>query len=925
MASGRALGPAPVHAAGRRLGRVLCSVLTGAIILGPFALAGAAEPDCSDLTPKEWVTIPVPAFPSGDQAITDYAVSPTDPRLLFVTNGRSVLSSTDGGCSFEQSFDIETADLSYETDGASIKDLHLGSTDGTRAYLVLEARNVVAVATVTQDLGPVPRVLVTTDGGATWEEGDGGLEEAAGSPLSLASTPDSQKIYLLVDENEVKHGDLLNLKTPQRLYVSTDGGLSWAVQNQFGSDVAVEPGLPSEGPFMERIQSDPVVENALWLFGRDGLLRSADGGETMVVFDPDPFAALDIIRDPLDFDGTAPSPVLIAYREGVPTGLYSPDGVNVTPIQEIDAVRSVALARPGRFAFATTQGDVYYRHRETPDPIDISVGGRSLTALESVTYQGSDIIYARTLTTLLRRVAPPPPVPETWEPPPLPVSVQDPVEIFPSLATIEKPRFEPDRTEVVLEPGETRDVEHHLLLPGSRKVDVVYLMDVSSSMGEELNGLRQSASRINRELSEQKIDAHFGLGIFRAYGSAVTYERLLNVTAPGPELAGALNSLAPSGGGPNKTHLASLYQLATGAGQTDAGGAFIAANQQMDFREDALRIVVHGTDEAFVDRPPSPSFASAAGALTSIRAHQVGLAYENEFDPLATTSGSPTEDLQEMARATDAIAPAGGVDCGGGVVIPAGASMVCVIASAQADDLTDSIGTAIVRLVLGLEDKRNIGLEVTGDTEALVGVTPEVHKLVDFKEKHALPFTTTVRCRGSSRGTHDMTLTAVARGVELASAELSVVCSPFLPPAPELAPPAAALLVPPPGRPPPPPQPMQVQSPVQQVQAQTQSQSQAQAQVGLVAQRQAQPQVAAVKVMKPSANLSRVGAEGSDDLAFSRYSSKKHGNLPPYLGSYIAAAALGGAFGALVRVRARRVYVTARTGSRRRTDLRRRP
>lgn len=921
--------------------RVSVGTLVTVIVLGPFTLAGAAEPACSDLLAKDWVSITVPDFPSGGQSITKFVVSPTDPRLLYVTNGHSVLSSRDGGCSFRESFNIEEADLSYDTEGAVIKDLHLGSKDAQRAYLAIEATRVIKPAEgllpVEQKLGPAPHVLVTTDGGAAWREGDQGLGEAFGSPLSLASTPDSQNIYLLVDEAETTApGGAVTVKTPQRLYGSNDGGASWTQRSQFGSDVGVEPGAPSQGPFMDRLLSDPVLANDLLLFGSDGLYYSADGGRTVneaLALSQAPVAALDVFRRPDDTEpprlntGEPMSGTVIGYQEGAPQGFYSatgPVGLQVFP--EIATVRSVAIGNIevepfARFAIATSAGDVYYRHPEAADPMDISVAGRALADLEAVRYKDADIIYARTLTTIERRVAPPPPPPPDPFDPKQPEFDLDEVDIpFGVLDELEDPKLTPPETEVALEPRETLTVDHLLLLPGSRKVDVVYLMDVSASMGDELNGLVQSAERIRKSLSEKKIDAHFGLGIFRSYGSALTYERLLNIEPPGPRLANALNSLEPGGGGPQKTHLAGLYQLATGAGQDD-GGAFIAAGQQMDFREDALRIVVHGTDEAFVDERPSPTFAEAASALRGLRAHQVGLSYENESNPLGITSGSPTEDLRKMASATDAVAPPEGADCGGGNLIPYGAPLVCVIPSAEAEGLKDSIGTAIVKLVLALEDKRTVSLEVTGATEGvLLGTTPETHNLVDFKEPTGLPFATTVTCPEALVGeTHEMTLTAKARGVVLGSATLTVVCEDpinFVPPTRQL-PVAGAAVFPPISRPPPPPQAPQAQSPVQQIQAQTQSQSQAQAQAGLVTQRQSQPQVAAVKVMKPSANLSKVGDGGGDDLSFSSYEKKKHGSLPPYLGTYVAAAAMGTAFGLVTRVRVRRALVRGGTrGSR---------
>lgn len=912
--------------------RGVVMLLTLGLVLGPFALPSAGAAPCSVMAPEEWVSINVPAFSEGDPTITDYAVSPTNPRLLHVTNGKAVQSSTDGGCTFRETFSIGSANLSYSTHRADIRDLVLGSDDAQTVYLAIEAweKTPTVPGVLERDLAAQPHVVATDDGGSSWREADGGLQDVFGAPLALAASPGTNTVYLLVDESEFRERvDVPPVQVdvrafgPQRLYASEGGPGAWERRQDLGPS-GVEPVSARNENRFEAVTTDPVDGAIVMAYGSGGLLYSEDGGSnaaTPLALQNIPIGAVELLRKE-EF----PAPTMLAFAQNEWRGFYAPGDVAVPgqgPLfQNIDVngvMHSAALAQgKGRFAAATVQGDVYYYFlAESAEPIDISAPDRGIFDLQAVRDGDSDIIYGRTERTLERRVRPPAPQPP--EPPGPdeipPVPPRPPVKL-PANIKLDEPELRPDFQEVVLEPGETRELEYQLLLPGTRKIDIAFLVDTTTTMRDHINGLVASMERIIKELAKEGIQGHFGVAEFRHYDS-VPYNRFCDIQPPGPDLEDCFDRLPASGGSHKETQLAAMYQAATGHGQNGPGSAFIYPNQEMNFRPDALPVVVIGTDEEFTKGPPHPTFDDTAAALNRVRARQIGLAYEVTDERFPNASPPPGPDLRRMAIMTEAFA-AEEVHCDddGQPDIPVNGPLVCEIPPSQ-NDLASNIGEAIVATVKALTDFRRVELEVGGDTAAVLDVLPEVYPAIDFKLRQGLFFNVIARCPPVGESQHDVDLVATARDVPIASAGLRVICR-SAPVAADDAPPTVVVAVPPPPRPPQlhgPAQP--IQNPVTQAQAQTQAQSQAQAQAGLVTQRQSQPQVAAVKVMKPSANLARAGGEGGDDLSFTRYESKKHGGFPPYLGSYVVAAAMGTAFGLLVRVRVRRNYVVSRARRRR--------
>jgi hypothetical protein len=245
--------------------------------------------------------------------------------------------------------------------------------------------------------------------------------------------------------------------------------------------------------------------------------------------------------------------------------------------------------------------------------------------------------------------------------------------------------------------------------PGSA-VDIYFLVDLSSSFTDDLPIFKAEAPGIISTLLTSFPDTQFGLGSFEDYpippfGSAsdsdVAYRRNIDLTPITTDVEAVIAGLSTRNGRDlPQSQLPALFQAATGAGQdlTAEGfpGASIPSGQQANFRNGAIKLILLWTDAAFHqpgdsgDIPyPGPSFDDTVAAIMALDPPQVlGVVSGNE--PNAIT------DVSAMAVATNALAPAGGVDCNddGSIDIPEGSPLVCITPPTGA-----GIGKAIVNVV----------------------------------------------------------------------------------------------------------------------------------------------------------------------------------------------------------------------------------
>jgi hypothetical protein len=262
-------------------------------------------------------------------------------------------------------------------------------------------------------------------------------------------------------------------------------------------------------------------------------------------------------------------------------------------------------------------------------------------------------------------------------------------------------------------------------------VDLFFLVDLSVSFADDLPVFKAQAPGIINNIKKRNPNVKFGLGRFEDYpinpfGSKpagdVAYKRVIDLTKDTEKVKTAIAGLVTRFGiDPPESQLTALYQAATGDGQDLASqgysNASIPPDQEASFRNGATKLFLLWTDAPF-HRPgdkggpipyPGPSFAATVAAIEALDPPLVmGISVE-PHDGL--------DDLKDMATATDAFAPPGGVDCDGDQVadIAEGEPLVCTLSS-----FGEGIGEAIQNIVEGaIEAARPVAecRDVTVDAE----------------------------------------------------------------------------------------------------------------------------------------------------------------------------------------------------------------
>jgi hypothetical protein len=389
----------------------------------------------------------------------------------------------------------------------------------------------------------------------------------------------------------------------------------------------------------------------------------------------------------------------------------------------------------------------------------------------------------------------------------------------------------PKRVKLVLDPGESHKIPYRLFLPPApTPLDIYFLVDVSGSMQPSICAMRDGLQAIVEEFAHRGIDVRFGVGQFRGFEDGLPYERLREIGLPDQELVDALASMGASGG-TTETQLTALYQAATGEGYSSEQFGDIDRGQQAGFRPEAVHVIVMVTDETFGPNDDDPEWDDVVDALNANSIYQVGVG----------PGAGGMRHMQEMAAATDALAPPQGVDCDGNGVpdLGSGHPLVCPV---SADTGQINLVPTIVGLAAALQDYQPVLLKATEGKHAVGAIAPEGPVSIDVRERAVVDRRVTYTCSQAMAGqTTDVVLHATVSSVPVAVARAEVRCrSVVLPSQPR----------PPLGIPPvlPPIQPPNVpaNSTQPRIDIQSQANQQTQTQAGLVAQRQAQPQTALV-------------------------------------------------------------------------------
>ncbi len=870
-----------------RAARRLVALSTVVMLVTPFAPALSA-PNCGTSS-GNWTVIPGPSFPAGPAAMTDLAIDERVAGRVFATNGRSVMRSTDGGCSWQHSYTVgEESAATYTPASARIVKIEVGPGSG-RVYAAI------AETVVNQTR---PHIVVSPNAGRSWQSGDAGLPPL-GSPEALvvaSSSPDTA--YLALD---------LGGGTIDSIWASSDGGRTWEARDQHLG-----------GEFVG-LEVDPLAPSELWAYG-NGLHHSTDGGRTFTPVD--------------EFVGVTTGPVGVFHERGRPATLFvfipsdrslrrSVDGgENWLENYGLPAPTSITHGLMPDSALATSGGDVYgwVPALFTWAALRAPTGG--LTDAQA-TRAASPEFYFRNATQIAVYSGPaggdiPTPNREFL------IGNISLVDDPPSVVA-RPPELSPGDRTVKIPAGKRERVTYDLSLSKVRTpLDLYFLVDTSESATKFLKGLAVKLGEIINELTLARLDVRFGLGEFRAYPDSTpprpycgndgvpvvenpncernfVYRRVLDLPDYSTEtLETAIENLEPVAGGHYEASLEALYQTATGAGEdvwpqgtTDShlDGHDVPKGQQANFREKALKVVLIATDEGFEnavygndDFPPD--LPSHQQVIDAFQAHGEG---DDGIRQIGLALGTGAlRDMQEIARGTGAVAPAEGADCDGDGVaeIVADGPLVCTVQSGSLEQ-GGNLAPAIVNLVEAVRNSQAVTLDVTPeDRRVVAAVTPDEYPGVAAQADADLKFDVTYECPTAMAGERIEVRLAASRGADpLDRATTTIVCGkvpedkkknaffdlfpfdrvlglvPLLPlsPPPTLANPSQA----------------------------TQAQSQAQAQGAMATQEQEQPQVALATQYKSAL---REALARDEEYAMTRYRERSSTELPPPL--FLAAAAL---------------------------------
>jgi hypothetical protein len=702
------------------LARPLLAVVAMVIMAVSLAPARGQAPPGADrlcdggsnkvLRKGKWTTVEKPEALS---KITAHAVGGESGKLILVTDGHTVMRSTDRGCSWNTVYTVPTPSVEDTpvVDGLLPEVARmLIPTGSSRAVLVLEG--------VAKAAGS--KVLVSDAAGA-----EGSFKEATGVPAvtqfrEVVAPPDNPDvIYLVTSINDAAgQNDAAGATGP--LYVSQDGGKSFRQTGTAGGQI-------------EKLAVEQDTGGRyLWVTRSSGVIQSSqDFGGSFETHTPEPTG-----EEPDPTQGQVPElPVkwldVAVFRFATTAHVVVALGA---PNRQADVTRAVAsydkgetwqdfpvdgLGPPGGVFFGSSDEQLFatvptdntaYRG---PGIVEFSfdefrwigVDEFSLGSLKDARLAHEPQPGQPSYNAIwMRRDKPDAASPDLlarFEPPPA-----DPgIRRFTGRADCgrtdagklpgKRVAFEPRELNVKLDPGEPRTVPLVAdVTADPTPSDVFFLVDHSDSMDPALEGLFCSIERLVRDLPERNLDVFFGLGGYNGIDQ-YTYRRLVNLLPPaeaGPQVSAALKVLY-STAGEDEPLRGALFQTATGAGFNGPGRARpVEPGQQVDWRPDGEKIPRYAlvvTDEPYEETTNGePAFDEVVAALKAKNIRVIGLRVQPYgSEQVTSTAHSPARQLllltqlQNFARGTGALAPEGGVDCDGGGTpdIQTGEPIVCTI------------------------------------------------------------------------------------------------------------------------------------------------------------------------------------------------------------------------------------------------------
>ncbi len=784
--------------------------LTG--VVGTMTAAGAGaeqKPACTGRTGSAghgWSALH-PRFPDGPQRVTQAVAPAYAPDRIYATNGTSVVATGDAGCHWSPVVVPDPGGrlgvLPEPLDGLLTvpTTMHIAAiaapSSATQSNWIYVAFNDTSAAT------SQPRIA--SFDGTRWHAAKGLPRFGTVTAITVCANIPTSAFALVDVSGSVSGGG--------GLYSSSDGGVTFEQRN---ADVTAA-GLPD-------LRVDPAVNTRLYARGPHGLQVSEDGGRS---FHAGPRPADDI--ESYDVTPGAGSSRLVlghanrrSFERSSDAGLTflsAPAPVDAKRVAIQPILDRVAVS-DGKSLWLQVGDDAAGATEVTPrdgPPQQLQFSAPSAAGYAVLGVR--DGVVLRRVATLDDVLLRPPPGGG-----PILLASHAPPHQFPSTLL-------PDQTRVHVPAGGHRDVRYRLLLPRTPSVvDVMFLVDTSSSTEATINGLKHDLATIVNDLSRVGLDTQFGVADFKDYSPRVAdlgdgelgdyAYRLDRVIGPADSsLRDSLAGLRASGGGdPAESQLTALYQSTTGVGQRyPRRHSYIKGLRpggDAHYRPGSLRLAVLATDDRFHRERDylTPSWDATVAALHQHRVHPIGLAMEHVDVQTGKSGGFRSYRVeQELATATGTLAPDGGVDCNGDLVpdVPAGAPFVCKVPAEVSRTVdvgplqTDAqvapvkLAAAISRAAETLPDMRAAGLTFRGDTHHIARVvSPARPPRVNLKNDNALSFTVRYTCpRLHKAHSYGMTVDAAAGNNVVAHAKMRVACDAIAAKSQRIIPPAAAAAV----------------------------------------------------------------------------------------------------------------------------------
>ena len=804
--------------------------------LGLGSGAGAAAP-CEPVTQRDaWRTI---KSPFGTEHLAAVAAGGANGDLLLASDGKSVKRSEDGGCKWEDSYEVEGA---TGVEGLPRVASLLLPEGGGPALMVLDG--------VGRAGGS--RVLVSANGGEDWGEADG-LPVLGGVRKLVAARNETHR-YLATGVIDAA-GELDGVGVTGTVFASKDGGATW-----------VEA---SRGPQVADLEVDPRAPDRVYAVRANRQVAlSTDGGGTWNLLNAPTAAWRDVAVSRLPDEKAV---VALAASEGAEANV-SRVSVSVTGGESWETISSEGLGPAGGLVFGAVPSQLYaaaasaqttfrgpgLRSYDAENNRWIDIDDLDLASLRDpapIVAAGTTRASGDPRALYFRRDDPnaadrdliaryDPPVPESDRLVPNLKQKRCQERPFePPTPPRQKPAsFATDPVKLSLRPGIAS--EHGLrvsLPPTATPLDIYFLVDTSNSMDNAIDGVFCGIERIQRDLASKHGDSWFGVGAFNDT-TDYRYKRIVPVSPPGPDIHEALKNLFTRRG-QDEPLRTPLYQAVTGAGTykrnatEDSPDAeptvLVPPGQQANFRDGSLKIIPLIADDPYNEQQPDePLKETVVSALREEGVLVIGLPVtrvaQQGADGAPESQGAINDltrpaleaqlrvQLDYFTRETGSLAPAGGVDCNGDGQqdIAAGQPLICPVPNGR---LSTEIDDTILTILRGLKDIRKVKI-VPSKTSGLIVRVKDGEADLDLKQENSLDGVASVECTPAQAGRkYEIAFDAVIGRRVLATLPGEVTCGdlPVLAvppprlrkavrpaPTPDPKPPVAEPVIPPPAPPP---------------------------------------------------------------------------------------------------------------------------